>query len=219
MSALFPVNLSVEAETGEPLRVLLIWPPEEDELQHQVQAYVLMRRPQGVLLVFPDHVIEEDSFMPFCLTTEEGREPLVGPFQRFRVPLLTVADGGGLSALEEQGSVMVMDMSLPGAHSVLMSFPEGEEEIDLINHFAHTDSEARPDFQALIDQVKIWLQAEGGEQRLVFTLQQRRKTSSHRAHHPKFQLGPELLCQMLLHSPQKQAACQKLEARNQQWHP
>ena len=50
MSALFPVNLSLEGETGEPQQVLLIiWFPDEDELQHQSQAYVLMRRPNGAL--------------------------------------------------------------------------------------------------------------------------------------------------------------------------
>eukprot|EP00435_Cladocopium_sp_Y103_P012926 s824_g3.t1 len=46
--------------------------PKEEDLQHQVQAYVLMRRAAGVLVVFPDHVIDTDSIMPFCMPTEDG---------------------------------------------------------------------------------------------------------------------------------------------------
>jgi hypothetical protein len=158
----------VPADPGVPVRVLFIWPPDEENLQHQVQAYVFQRRAGGILLVFPDHVIEEEFLRLHAVPSEEGGEPLVGPFQRFRVPIMLSGEDDVLVLSEELGSVVVMDMNLPGAHSVLMSFPEEGEEVDLINHFAYSDSEARPDFVALSAKVREWISLAEGKERLVF---------------------------------------------------
>ena len=118
--------------------------------------------------VFPDHVIEEEFLRLHAVPSEEGGEPLVGPFQRFRVPIMLSGEDDVLVLSEELGSVVVMDMNLPGAHSVLMSFPEEGEEVDLINHFAYSDSEARPDFVALSAKVREWISLAEGKERLVF---------------------------------------------------
>lgn len=85
MSTLLPVDVSMSADPGVPVRVLFIWPPDEENLQHQVQAYVFQRRAGSILLVFPDHVIEEEFLLLHAVPSEEGGEPLVGPFQRLRV--------------------------------------------------------------------------------------------------------------------------------------
>jgi len=137
-------------------------------IKYQVQAYVFQRRAGGILLVFPDHVIEEEFLRLHAVPSEEGGEPLVGPFQRFRVPIMLSGEDDVLVLSEELGSVVVMDMNLPGAHSVLMSFPEEGEEVDLINHFAYSDSEARPDFVALSAKVREWISLAEGKERLVF---------------------------------------------------
>ena len=80
MSASIPaLDLSVEADPGVPIRVLLSWPPGPTLLVHSIQAYVVMRRLGGIMLVVPDQVIEPGSLLEFSLPPEDGSEPLIGP--------------------------------------------------------------------------------------------------------------------------------------------
>ena len=88
------VDLSPEADPGVPVRVVLQWPPGEEGLVLQLQAWVIMRRPGGVLLAVPDMVLDAETLAEHSQLTDEGVDPLVGPYVSFTVPLLTAGDGG-----------------------------------------------------------------------------------------------------------------------------
>jgi hypothetical protein len=57
------MELDLRVDTGEPCRILFLWPPEPDPVQHQVQAYVVMRRQGGVLVALPDTAVDEVSLL------------------------------------------------------------------------------------------------------------------------------------------------------------
>lgn len=112
--------------------------------------------------------------------------------------------------------MVVMDMNLPGAHSVLMSFPEEGEEVDLINHFADSDSEARPDFVALSAKVREWISLAEGKERLVFSTPQQKRRKDARLRQQR-ELPAQRLLQVLLLSQESKEAFQKLDQRSTEW--
>ena len=108
------MDLSVEAGGEAPLRAILSWPPDQEAQQHLVQVYVIMRRQGGVLVVLPENILEDSSLRHHSQTLLPGIPPLVGPYRSFSVPLLVTGSDGLLESAEEQCTVLVVDMSLPG---------------------------------------------------------------------------------------------------------
>ena len=161
------MNLGVEHGGQDPTEVVLLWPPDAGALQHQVQAFILMRRPGGVLVAVPDGVIEEESFAAW-VSTEDGTEPLVGPSRVFQVPMWVTGEMGSLVIGEGLAAVRVLDMSLPGVGGLLQ--PMGEDlEFDLMNLFQVSDPGAHPDFQDLLSQVRLWIDTDLGERSDFYT--------------------------------------------------
>ena len=105
----------------------------------------------------PDQVIDTEVLMDHSVSPEDGSEPLVGPFNTFSVPLLCSSPEGGLVDAGEEVRFLAIDMSLPGISGLLQPYPEDGEDTDLINHFAHFDSSARPSFPEALAQIRQWL--------------------------------------------------------------
>ena len=167
MSAHVQLEVPEDADLTVPIRALLTWPPHESSLLHIVQAFVILRRPGGLMLVLPENVIEPASLQPFSVVPEDGTEPLVGPVRNFVVPLMLSQDDGGLERSEEMVGVQVIDMSLPGALNILSAYPEDGEDMDLVSNFSHLDINARPSFGDLLPMVVAWI-GEETEERLAF---------------------------------------------------
>lgn len=87
---------------------------------------------------------------------------MIGPHEVFQVPFWMTGDAGQLVVSEELGKVLVLDMSLPGASSIISPFTESAD-MDLVNTFVHLDLQAHPDFPDLMLQVKAWLNEEIGD--------------------------------------------------------
>ena len=160
MAAPAPIDLSLAASGSDPSMVVLYWPPGEEEMQHLVQGFIIMRREGGVLLTIPDHVVEEESLQLLAQADDVSVEALVGPFSKFQVPMMITGESGTLEQAEELYSVVVMDLSVPAASQVISAFPEEGDDQDLLNLFVPSDVQAHPDFAALDGQVKSWLSTE-----------------------------------------------------------
>lgn len=64
-TALMELADGSRVESEEYQHVILQFLPGEQDLQHQLQGYVLMRRPGGILLAIPDGIIEEEALVGF----------------------------------------------------------------------------------------------------------------------------------------------------------
>ena len=166
------MDLSVEAGGEAPLRAILSWPPDQEAQQHLVQVYVIMRRQGGVLVALPENILEDSSLRHRSQTLMPGIPPLVGPYRSFSVPLLVTGSDGQLASAEEQCTVLVVDMSLPGVEEILSPFAEDATDLDLINHFVNTDPGARPSFPDLHAQVLTWVAEELGERLAFYSAQE-----------------------------------------------
>lgn len=186
------MDLRLEADTGAPLRVILQWPPDGQGQQHLVQGFVLMRRPDGVMVALPENVLEEASLLEYAQEHSEV-EALVGPFRHFTVPLLVTGDDGLLVGSEEMVGVLVVDMSRIGAEQILSLYSEESADADLINHFSNTDPGARPDLAVLLEQVQQWVSSEITDRLAFYSAQEEEEETepvvSTRRRRPKAGLG------------------------------
>ena len=167
MSAQMELDLSVEADTGEPCRILFLWPPESDPVQHQVQAFVVMRRQGGVLLALPDTAVDEVSLLEYAQPVRPGVEAMVGPVTIFSVPMEAPSDLGVFEATGTSSNVLVVDVNVEQMDGLLLPFPtDPTAQLD-ISHFAAGDPDIRPVFSALMTQVRSWVDGET-EERIAF---------------------------------------------------
>ena len=166
------VDLSVQSDPGVPVRVLLKWPPEEEAQVFYSQAWVVMRREGGVLLVVPELSLDEESLEAHSQIPPEGGEPLVGPYITYTVPLLTMGEDGVLGTVGEDLNVMVVDMSLPGIKDLVTSYPEEGDDLDVIILFGAADPSARPDFGRLMPMIKGWVDGEVFERTAYYSAQE-----------------------------------------------
>ena len=187
MSAPIPIiDLSPQGDPGVPVRVVLQWPPGEDVLVLQLQAWVIMRRQGGVLFAVPDMVLDADSLSAHSQFLEDGSDPLVGPYMSYVVPLLTMSEDGALVSAEEQAKVMVIDMSHPAINALVKAYPEdGAEEMDLLHVFGTGDPAARPDFSVLLPQVKEWVSNEVFERTAYYSAQEEEQPETSAETRPK----------------------------------
>eukprot|EP00435_Cladocopium_sp_Y103_P063089 s196_g24.t1 len=131
-----------------------------------------MRRQAGVLIVVPEHVLDEASLLELSEAQDGVEEPLVGPFRHFTVPLMVSAEDGQVTAAGEVFSVLVVDMSRPGVDALVSVYSDEVADADLINHFVNTDPAARPDFVDLLDQVRNWVATELGQRMAFYSAQE-----------------------------------------------
>ena len=166
------LDLSVQADPGVPVRVLVEWPSVDHSVVHQIQGYVIMRRQDGVLLALPGGTVDEENLLHFSVS-EDGTDPLVGPYVLFDVPLLVQQPGGELVNSGDLVSVLVVDMSLPGALDMIFPYPTDEEaDVDLVNNFAASEAGARPSFPDLLDRTRSWLTVETGDRLGFYSAQE-----------------------------------------------
>ena len=151
-----------------PIRAVLLWPPGEEEEQHLVQVFVIMKRAGGVLLALPENILDDASLRRQSEPLEDGGEPLVGPYKTFAAPLLISGLDGRLEQSGESCNVLVVDMSLPGVGDCLHPFVEDGTDVDLTNHFINSDPGARPSLPDLLHAVQEWISSELHGDRLAF---------------------------------------------------
>lgn len=58
-----------------PIRAVLLWPPGEEEEQHLVQVFVIMKRAGGVLLALPENILDDASLRRQSEPLEDGGSP------------------------------------------------------------------------------------------------------------------------------------------------
>eukprot|EP00435_Cladocopium_sp_Y103_P053174 s3094_g17.t1 len=187
-----------------PTRAVLLWPPGEEEEQHMIQTFILMRRQGGLLVVLPENVLEDATLRYYSEVVHEGEEPLVGPYRAFSVPLLITGDGGLLEPSSK-------NMSLARMEEVLTSFLEDGGDLDLMNHFVDSDPNARPCFPDLTALVQEWISTELTDRLAFYPAQEEEVQESPQNNRPRRAMPG------LLPRPPKHQELQRLLQSDPQW--
>ena len=154
-----PAMMSVQEGDEEPY--VLFWPPTGVDGAHISLAFIMMRRPGGMLLAVPV------GFIPMAelqVASNSDESALLGPHTVLRALALRQEDSGPVSMAEEI-EVQIVDVSdqvLPG----LVKYADSGVADDQLLGFAE-DVSVMPDLHHLLPQVISWV-ANLGAQRAVF---------------------------------------------------
>ena len=166
------LDLSLAGASEDPTAVLLLWPPDAVSMFHQVIGYIIMRREGGILLAVPGNVLEDESLVQASTPLSEGVPALVGPYAHFTTQVMVTGGTGQLEIGPDPIEVLVLDLKLPEAQSVLSKLPEDAADIDVLNLFMDLDFLAKPVFEDLSLQVNLWLSNEIGPRPDFYTAEE-----------------------------------------------